>query len=93
MDLGGTTVCVDDITECPVTDLKLLPADSQDPILSDPKWKTVLSSQDDTGESRQMYLAYTSESNSRSNAPLQNITMFYGTPCAFNDRRAHLGPG
>ena len=40
-----------------------------------------------------MYLAYTSESNSRSNAPLQNITMFYGTPCAFNDRRAHLAPG
>ena len=89
MDLGGTTVCVDDITDCPVTDLKLLPADSQDPILSDPKWTTVLSSQNQ----RQMYLAYTSQSNTRSNAPLQNITMFYGTPCAFNDRRAHLGQG
>lgn len=85
--LGGSTVCMETIVECPVTDLQILPKDSQSTILDDPKYTSRLSRSDPDPLYQQLYLSFTSQSNDRSNSPLQVIKLETGNPCAFSDQQ------
>ena len=68
-DLGGSTICVAYLDDCPITDLQILDEDSESDILDKHSgYTTELSS--GGRHSTRMYLAYTSRNNDRSNSPL-----------------------
>ena len=81
--LGGSTVCASDRNECPVTDLLLL--DLNSPKLDDLNGYTVRKSNRGVFKHTQLNLAFTSNTNARSNAPLNHIYWDVGYKCQFVD--------
>ena len=80
--LGGSTVCATDRSECPVTDLVLLDKDSDSFKLdSSSGYTTSLSSGGLFSTKKQLYLAFTTQTNERSNAPLNHIFWDAGYKC------------
>ena len=80
--LGGSTVCATGRDECPVTDLVLLEKDSTSFKLdSESGYTSHLSSGGVFNQKKQLYLAFTTQSNERSNAPLNHIYWDTGYKC------------
>ena len=81
--LGGSTFCVSDPeTECPVTDLVLLNKNSTSYKLDKNSGYTKHESGHFLEEHR-LYLAFTTQTNERSNEPLEHIYWANGYPCQF----------
>jgi hypothetical protein len=56
-ELGGSTACMKNLDDCPITDLQILDKDSTSPILSDKDYTSRLTADDGSGI--ELYLSFT----------------------------------
>ena len=87
--LGGSTLCLKDTDDCPITDLEILDLDSDSYKITDSRYTAVKSGLLDYNK----YVVFTTTTNERSNSPLQKLTLEYGTPCAYTNQKNVLDSG
>ena len=75
--------CATSSTDCVITDMQIIEENSSELATTFADYTKKISSSD-ASVATKFYVAFTTGTNTRSNAPLQSIKMTYGTPCAFS---------